>query len=344
MTNSSQAIGYSQFKENLLASTTNQENSLSLNKKAKSRFLLHPHKTKRVCLFFHGFTSGPMQFLPMAESFFQDGYNVLIPLMPGHGFAGDWQEKNPPPLPTDPKVYQDFALDWLAQAQQLGDEVVIGGLSGGGTVAAWLALEKPTEVYRSLLFAPYLSSSSKIVDLFVKKFSLYFQWQIEPGYPDFGGYPGFQIEALRTFLNLGDAILAKAKKQPSAPTFMICSESDMAVGNMDNKRLFEEIVKQQPITWYVMFDRVLDVPHSMMTKGEGNQYQNLLITMTKAFVGSSLTWQEVEEIAYRMTQGKTYPQVIQELNLTNKVAPEMAAMMTMVDKRAIAQKRNPSIS
>jgi len=343
MTNSPQAVGYSQFKENLLASTTNKENSLSLNKKAKSRFFLHPNKTKRVLLFFHGFTASPMQYIPMGESFFKDGYNVLIPLMPGHGFTGSWQEKNPPPLPTDPQVYKDFALSWLAQAKQLGEEVVIGGLSGGGTVAAWLALEKKQDIYRSLLFAPYLSSSSKIVDLFVKKFSMYFQWQIRPGHPDLGGYPGFQIEALRTFLNLGDEILAMAKKQASAPTFMICSESDIAVGNMDNKRLFQEILKKQPITWYVMFDRVLDVPHSMMTKGEGNQYQDLLITMTKAFVGSSLTWQEVEEIAYRMTKGNTYPQVIKELNLTNKVAPQMAAMMTMIDKRAIAQKRNPSI-
>ncbi|MDZ8023831.1 MAG: hypothetical protein RMX35_20055 [Nostoc sp. DcaGUA01] len=41
-------------------------------------------------------------------------------------------------------------------AKTLGQQVVIGGLSTGGTLAAWLALEHPQEIDSTLLFNPYL--------------------------------------------------------------------------------------------------------------------------------------------------------------------------------------------
>jgi len=41
-----------------------------------------------------------------------------------------------PPLPGDPETYQQFGLYWLQQAQALGKQVVLGGLSGG-TLAAY---------------------------------------------------------------------------------------------------------------------------------------------------------------------------------------------------------------
>jgi carboxylesterase len=63
--------------------------------------------------------------------------------------------------------------------------------------------------------------------------------------------------------------------------------------------------------------------------------------MTKAYIESDLTWAEVEEIGYRMTRGKTFDMAVSELNLTAKVSRDMPAMMTMVDKRAIAISRNP---
>ncbi|MGA7934647.1 MAG: alpha/beta hydrolase, partial [Kovacikia sp.] len=53
-----------------------------LNQSCRSRFFFQPQPTKRVCLFFHGFTAGPYQFVPMGEAFFRAGYNVLVPLLP----------------------------------------------------------------------------------------------------------------------------------------------------------------------------------------------------------------------------------------------------------------------
>jgi len=78
-----------------------------------------------------------------------------------------------------------------------------------------------------------------------------------------------------------------------------------------------------------------------MTQEEGNNYQNLLIVMSKAYIESDLTWAEVEEIGYGMTRGKTFDAVVSELNLTQRASRDMPAMMTMVDKRAIALSRQP---
>jgi carboxylesterase len=334
---------YSTLTTSIRQETKAREATLPLrNQACRSQFFLQPQPTQKVCLFFHGFTAAPYQFVPLGQALFRAGYNVLIPLMPGHGQAGNWNRNSPPPLPTDPQVYQQFALEWLEQAQALGTEVIVGGLSGGGTMSAWLALERPQQIYRALVFAAYLSSSSKVVDLFVRSLHSYFEWTIRPGLEPMG-YTGFLVPALKVFLEMGQDILHRAENKPTAPMFIVSSESDRAVGNNDHRALFEDALKRQPKTWYQRFDRVLDIPHTMMIQAEGNQYQNLLNVMAKAYIQSNLTWAEVQEIGYRMTQGKTFPAVVNELNLSHQVSADMPAMMTMVDKRSIVQARNPSL-
>ena len=300
-----------------------------------SRFFLHPHLTSKVCLFFHGFTAGPYQFVPLGEILFKAGYNVLVPLLPGHGQAGDWSKETPPPLPTNPKAYLKYALQWIKIARMLGDKVIVGGLSGGGTIAGWLALEQAHNVDRALLFAPYLSSSNRVIDLFVQAFDDYFEWTKLSG----PSYRGFPLAALRAILTIGQFNLRRARQGPVAPMFIISSESDKAVNNSDHRRLFESALAHQPKCWYSRFDRVLDIPHTMMTEREGNKFQNLLNVMAKAYIESDLTWTEVEEIAYRMTKRKTFRSVVSELNLESKVSRDMPAMMTMVDKWSIAVSR-----
>ena len=335
-------VSYSLASTSLPFRTKLQEDRLPVrNNECRSQFLLHSAPTPKVCLFFHGFTAAPYQFLPMGRMFYQAGYNVLIPRLPGHGQAGDWNGKNPPPLPTDAETYKKFALDWLRQAQGLGEKVVVGGLSGGGTLAAWLALEKAAQVDRALLFAAYLSSSNKVIDLFVKVFNTYFEWQSdEPGDPI--GYKGFTLPDLRVFLDIGAEILHRSKNATSPPMFVVSTEADRAVSNPDHETLFENLLPRQPKSWYYSFDRALNIPHTMMTKAEGNNWEELLNVITKAFVQSDVAWSDIEEIAYRMTEGKTCDQAVAELNLTSKASPDLPAFMTMVDKREIVIKRNPS--
>ena len=126
--------------------------------------------------------------------------------------------------------------------------------------------------------------------------------------------------------------------------FLLSTGSDIAVNNNDHKSFFDNIVKKQPLSWYYCFDRTLNIPHPMLIKAEGNQWQEVLNVMSLAYVQSQMSWDNMEEIAYRMTDGKTYPQVIQELGLANQASPELPAMITMMDKRSIVEARNPNRS
>ena len=255
---------YAQAKANLLAAAQAQSSNLR-HDLCKPLLLLHPQLTPKVCLFFHGFTAAPYQFGPIGQALFKAGYNVIAPLMPGHGIAGDWGPNNPSPLPTEAAPYQTFVTQWLDLATGLGGQVIVGGLSGGGTLTAWLGLTYPNKIHKTLLYAPYLSSSNRIVDLYTRKADGYQSWQIPPEAPQPPGYTGFELAALRVFLEMGREALRQAKEKPAASMFMISSESDKAVSNSDHKRLFERVLKRQPHSWYLRFDRVQDIPHTMMT-------------------------------------------------------------------------------
>lgn len=308
-----------------------QQDTLSLkNQDCRSQVFLHPQPTAQVCLFFHGFTAAPYQFVPIGQAFFQAGCNVVIPLLPGHGLAGDWQDDNPPPLPTDPKTYQQFAIDWFHQAQMLGEKVIVGGLSGGGTMSAWLALERPWDIHRALLFAPYLSGTNRLVDLFVKMFNSYFRWRYEPGQVPIG-YTGFRLPALRVFLEMGQEILTRAEQEPTAPLFIFSSQRDKAVNSNDHKTLFQLSLKQQPLSWYHCFDHRLDVPHNMMTIREGNPHRDLLIALAKAYVESNLTWADLQTIRDRRAQGEPFDQILGELKLNAQVSPGLPLIMSLLN-------------
>ena len=322
---------YSSLTSAIIRQTQAAEADLPLmTQTSGSQFLLQPHPSDRICLLLHGFTATPEQFLPIGETWFQAGYNVLIPLLPGHGIAGDWGRDNPPPLPETQQLYQDFGQHWLQIAQSLGKKVIVGGLSGSGTLAAWLALAHPQQIYRTLAFAPYLSGSNLIVDWVVDKLDFYFKWRTAPGTISFG-YDGFFMPALRVFQDMGTEVLEQANKTQAAPMLIVSSESDRAVDASEIDTLFEAVLQFQPKSWYYRFDRDLHIPHNMLTMAEGNQHRDLLMAIARAYIESDLTWAEVEAIKERMRQGDTFTDAIAQLHLQQRVAPELATMMAFID-------------
>jgi pimeloyl-ACP methyl ester carboxylesterase len=320
---------YSTLTATLVEAVAAAEDALSLmDANCRSQFLLHPQPTDKVFLFFHGFTAAPAQFVPIGKTFFEAGYNVLIPLLPGHGLAGEWDGDSPPPLPEDRQIYQQFGQDWLSWIQDLGQEVVLGGLSGGATLAIWLALEHPDLVDQTLLFAPYLRNSNVVLDWVIRTLNIYFEWKSEPGTAHFG-YPGFRMPALRVFLDMGQEIFDRVETQPTARSLIVSGGSDAAVSNKDLRVLFESIHKHHPKSWYHCFSEEFDIPHTMMTEAEGNECVDLLIAVAKAFIESDLTWTEVKEISDRITQGSSFNAAVAELHLDQKVSPDLITLVTL---------------
>ncbi|MGB7377880.1 MAG: alpha/beta fold hydrolase [Rivularia sp. (in: cyanobacteria)] len=326
---------YSGTTAAIIEQAINLEQTLPVkNEACASKFFFQPNPTKKVCLFFHGFTAGPYQFEPLGKQLFEAGYNVLIPLQPGHGVAGKFDGDNPPPLPLEREVYQEYALSWLKIAQKLGNRVIVGGLSSGGTLAAWLGLEFNQEIERTLLFSPYLSGKNAIVDFAVEVLPIYYEW-LNKDNPGNFGYNGFKVPALRIFLDMGQEILDRVKNNPSSPMFIVTSESDAVVDRDDLKSLFESVIEKQPKSWYFCFDKLFDIPHTMMTELEGNNYVGLLNTVAKAYLESDITWDQVLEIGNRILKGRTFETAVKDLSLIEQVSPDLSVMLSVMDKEVI---------
>jgi carboxylesterase len=85
----------------------------------------------------HGFTGCPQSIRGLAQAFAAAGFAVELPLLPGHGRT---VEAMIPTRWSDWSAHDDAAYRDLAARCE---RVVVAGLSMGGTLAAWLAIQHP---------------------------------------------------------------------------------------------------------------------------------------------------------------------------------------------------------
>ncbi len=100
----------------------------------------------------HGFTGNPHSMRGLAEAFAAAGYTVELPRLPGHGT--DVQDM----LTTS---WEDWSAAALAAYRDLAsrcDQVVVAGLSMGGTLSIWLALQQP-EIAGLVLVNPAIGTA-----------------------------------------------------------------------------------------------------------------------------------------------------------------------------------------
>ncbi len=136
-------------------------NGLKLRPGMESVFL--PQKTptdKGTVVMFHGYTAGPWQYTEMAQRFYQAGYNVYIPRLPGHGME---TADGTPTGAEIPKSYQGQQYDTFvdqafADASALGGPVCAVGLSGGADLALDMASRHP-QVKSVAAMSPYLGGN-----------------------------------------------------------------------------------------------------------------------------------------------------------------------------------------
>jgi carboxylesterase len=91
-------------------------------------------------LLVHGFTGSPASMVPWGRHLAEQGYGVAVPRLPGHGTT--WQEMN-----------RIGWKDWYGEVERAFDklrancdQVVVGGLSMGATLALLLAANRQAEV------------------------------------------------------------------------------------------------------------------------------------------------------------------------------------------------------
>jgi len=118
-----------------------------------TRLLSHGKKTATAVLWFHGYSTTPQQFLPLGKQCFEKGINVYIPRAPHHGVNDRLTQETRKLTEQDLKTWAEESLQ-LARA--LGEKLIVGGLSMGGAITAWLAQIHP-EIDLAVVIAPAIA-------------------------------------------------------------------------------------------------------------------------------------------------------------------------------------------
>lgn len=131
----------------------------------------------------HGFTGNPNSTRPVAERLHRDGYTVEVPLLPGHGT-------------TVKEMARTRYADWRREAERIlddlrrrCDQVVLVGLSMGGTLCLDLAGSRPKDVAGVVVINAQLLAPEQ----FLAKFAPVLQY-VAPIVPrDLAGLPSDDI-------------------------------------------------------------------------------------------------------------------------------------------------------
>ena len=88
-------------------------------------------------LVLHGFTGNPSSMRPLATALAEAGYTVELPRLPGHGTVVEEM------IPTRWSDWSAAALQAYEDLAERCSRVAVTGLSMGGTLATWLAVNHP---------------------------------------------------------------------------------------------------------------------------------------------------------------------------------------------------------
>lgn len=120
-------------------------------------------------ILFHGFTACPQQFFAIGKRLAEAGFDVLIPLNPGHGMRTDTGVKEQASLPNK-ENYREASNQFISTingiARMYAAPVkVVAGLSLGGTYAAAAVAEDATLYQRAIIMTPFLRLNGLIANI-----------------------------------------------------------------------------------------------------------------------------------------------------------------------------------
>ena len=178
--------------------------------------MVHGQRTPRAVVLFHGVTNSPRQFRLFAQRLFDEGANVYIPRLPHHAEPGEMHAL----AEMTAEELRDCADSAVVIARGLGDTVLVAGLSAGGTMAAWVAQNRP-DVNRVVVIAPAIELArlpwklgSPVLRLSVRLPNLTVQHPRLDTVPD--REDGWTTHGFGQMLRLGLAVERQAKRAPPA--------------------------------------------------------------------------------------------------------------------------------
>ena len=237
--------------------------------------MTHEGEVENVIVFLHGFTSCPDQFAALGDEYFKQGYNVFIPRQPRHGL----QEFDGAPLKgLTAEELAAFGTQVADIAQGLGERVLVVGLSGGGSVATWLAQER-ADVDLAVPIAPFLGIGfiprplTRPLTNLILLLPDFHQWwdpvhQLSNPLSAPYSYRGYYMHSLFENLRLGFTAEEDAKRvKPAAGGILVITNANDESVNNAVVAEFEQLWLEhgERFLQTFQFDEGLDIPHDMIT-------------------------------------------------------------------------------
>ena len=235
------------------------ESSAVLIPEASSIALLTGSRTETSVVIFHGYTSVPRQFRLIAEGYRAMGYNVWVPRLPYHG-ERDRMTTDMSKLTA--QGLRGFADQNIDIGAGLGKHVIVIGLSGGGSLATWSAVDRP-EVSQTVLISPLLhplgfaewEDRPLVRALRILPFDLYNWW--DPVKQDSGPhgyeYPRYSLKGIAALLSLAHWTDKRAETpsgKAQSPVLMIRNDGDQRLDVAYNERFANRMAAPGRLTMF----------------------------------------------------------------------------------------------
>lgn len=269
-----------------------QDSYLRQNYQSLFRAQPNPAEAKGTVIMLHGYTAGPWQYNEMADALFEQGYNVYVPRLPGHGFM------EPDGTPTgkfmveanDTDQYENFIATRYAEAEALGAPVHAIGLSGGGNLALRMGENFP-QLKSVVAMAPFLgpdrphsslASFLQNVDT-LSMGAINRAMEIIPLTRNQKTAADEPMPHTQGSLSNAKAMLSMGTRvdKVKVPTQFFTTSGDLLSGASEVERLFKRSGGNQQHGWY-HFNQLDEVPHAMTsprqntTPGKAEQLHNMI--------------------------------------------------------------------
>ncbi len=260
----------------------------------------HGSQTEHVIILLHGFTNCPEQFAILGKQFHDAGFNVLIPRLPYHGLSDRLTDVLVKLKAEDLCRFGDDVIDI---AHGLGKKVTVMGISGSGTLSAWLAQNRPDLDY-SFPIASFFALTKmpawamrlfERIGMTLPNFFMWWDPRTKANNPHaiYYAYPRYPIRAMAEIFRLGTATQVQAKSRPLAAksVSMVINDAEPSVSNNEIINLLK--------TWkshgignlqQIHFEKSLKLPHDFITPGTpGSNIETIYPRLVRAVVDIQAT-------------------------------------------------------
>jgi esterase/lipase len=267
-------------------------------------------------MLFHGYSACPQQYAELAAILAEHGYNVFVPLLPGHGRVpgktGEMVSDQSAGMPDEKsaEIYKDFADNISEILKDEPGTKIVGGLSLGGVMAARAMIAHPDIYDRGFILAPFFYAAGNYGFLIPTVGKLFPERRISWGEDcenqrrlGRAGYCNFNITNISAIQSFGLETLKETKKIKK--TVQVSGvEKDPSASN----EAIAESKKKMTNSRGCFFAE--GASHSMLSRfdnaGKDMFWLNPLLEQITRFVETGRRFDEVGNSEYGMKRCRSY--------------------------------------